>query len=507
MIHKKAFKIAEVTAFFLLAALMLAGLNKVFLPKWSDEYKSGTITRSFYDLPKDSVDVLILGSSHVICGVDANRMYARHGISAYSCGTEAQPILGSYAWLQEALRFQDVKAVVFDVADVFAQSDEASHRKSFDYMRLSSVKLGALRRYEEMNPDMSFGSYLFPLITYHNRWNELTAEDWNGPDDLALRGFYIRPEVRGMPFAGIDLADTAATYPIPEQNLAVFLDMIALCEQEGIELLLVECPSIDFDTQSHNAIQAIADEHALTFMDFNVTSQWPAIDYAADMADFKHFNVHGAAKATDYISQQLLSVCDLPDRRGDAYLDELDAVYAAELDAALLRGTQDARAYLQALDNESFAVLMATDPDKFSAVDEDLAASFAALGLEEQLNTGEKLGYAAVSQAGEALAEIRRAEPIVLEGQLADGSTYALRANEDGVSITVNGIERATNDPGLNIVVWDLRRSEVVESLSINANLPSLPLIRPEVRPDGPGGPDGPDYDDYDGRSDGGYAP
>lgn len=503
MIHKKAFKIAEVAAFFLLAALMLAGLNKVFLPKWSDEYKSGTTTRSFYDLPKNSVDVLILGSSHVICGVDANRMYAEHGIAAYSCGTEAQPILGSYAWLQEALRFQDIRAVVFDVADVFAQSDEASHRKSFDYMRLSSVKLDALERYEELNPDMSFGSYLFPLITYHNRWNELTAEDWNGPDDLALRGFYIRPEVRGMDFAGIDLSKTDKSSPIPEQNLAIFLDMIALCEQEGIELLLVECPSIDFDTESHNAIQAIADEHALSFMDFNVTSQWPAIDYAADMADFKHFNVHGAAKATDYISQQLLSVCDLPDRRGDEYQDSLHAVYAAELDAALLRGTQDARAYLQALDNENFAVLMATDPDKFSAVDDDLAASFAALGLKENLNTGEKLGYAAVTQAGAALAESRQEAPIALEGELADGSTYTIHAGEDSVSIVIDGREYATGDAGLNLVVWDLRRSEVVESLSINANLPSLPLIRPEGHPDGPGGPG---YDDYGGRSDDGYG-
>lgn len=501
MIHKKAFKIAEVVAFFLLAALMLAGLNKVFLPKWSDEYKSGTITRSFYDLPKNSVDVLILGSSHVICGVDANRMYSEHGISAYSCGTEAQPILGSYAWLQEALRFQDLQAVVFDVADVFAHSDEASHRKSFDYMRLSSVKLEALRRYEELNPDMSFGSYLFPLITYHNRWNELTAEDWNGPDDLSLRGFYIRPEVRGLDFAGIDLSETDETYPIPEQNLAVFLDMIALCQQEGIELLLVECPSIDFDTESHNAIQAIADEHGLTFMDFNVTAQWPDIDYAADMADFKHFNVHGAAKATDYISRELLAACDLPDRRGDEYLDELDAVYAAELDAALLRGVEDAHAYLEALNNENFAVLMATDADKFSAVDEDLAAAFQALGLRSELNTGEKLCYAAASQTGAALGEARQAEPIALQGDLSDGSTYAIYANEDGVSITINGLERATNDPGLNIVVWDLRRGDVVDSVSINANLPTLPLIRPEAQPDGYG-----DYDDYGGYSDGGYS-
>lgn len=495
MIHKKGFIIAQTILFFLLATLMLSAFNTVFTPKWSDEYKSGSNIRGFYDMPRGSVDVLVLGSSNVICGVDANRMYADHGISAYSCGTEAQPILGSYAWLREALRFHDLQAVVLDVANVFAHSDEASYRKSFDYMRLSPVKWEALRRYQSINPDMSFGSYLLPFITYHSRWNELTAEDWNGPEDLALRGFYIRPEVRGLPFPGFDPDEAAEPYPIPQDNLAVFLDIIALCRQEGLELILVESPSIDFDAASHRAIQDIADEHGLAFLDFNIPDLWPNIDHAAHMADFKHFNVHGAAAATDYICRELQSRCDLPDRRGDDYLDGLDAVYAVELDRVLLQSHKEAHTYLEALDNEHYAVLMASDPDKFAAADESLIQSLAALGMKTVLNDGDALAYAGAFAAGSALSEQRGPAPLSLSGSLPDGSTYTVTAAENSVSIRINGVEYAPDRPGLNLVVWDLRCGEAVDALAINAGLPSLPLTRTGPGPAAPPGEDCTDED------------
>ncbi len=501
MIKKKGFKAAEIVVFFLLAALMLSGLNRVFLPKWSDEYKSGTTARSFYELPENSIDVLILGSSHVICGIDANHLYAEYGISAYSCGTEAQPILGSYVWLREALRFHELKAVVLDVADVFASSDEASYRKSFDYMRLSSVKLDGLRRYREINPEMSFGSYLFPLITYHNRWDELTAEDFDGPADLALRGFYPRGEVRGVEFGGIDLADTDERYPIGEQNLADFLAIVELCEAEGIELVLVETPSIDFDTASHNAIQAIADEHGLRFMDFNVTSQWPNIDYPNHMADFKHFNLHGAAAASDYIAAELLSKLSLPDRRGDRHLDELDAVYQAERSKTLLRSAPDALSYLQTLKDSGFALFIVSDADKYTSADGDIAAALRDLGLTLLEPSEEKRSYAAILApplvenapftAHEYLGDA--GETASFAGSLNYAELdYSLFGTADSVSIVLNGVEYAPNSPGLNIVAWDIGANCLADRVSINFMLPTCPLVRS-------GGPDGDRSDGYRG--------
>ncbi len=489
MIHKKGFKAAEIVVFFLLAALMLAGLNKIFLPKWSDEYKSGTTARSFYDLPENSIDVLILGSSHVICGVDANHLYAEHGISAYSCGTEAQPILGSYVWLREALRFQDIRAVVLDVADVFAQSDEASYRKSFDYMRFSSVKWEGLRRYQQINPDMSFGSYLFPLITYHNRWDELTAEDFDGPADLPLRGFYPRAEVRDMEFKGIDPAATDELYPIPEQNLQDFLSIIELCKTEGIELILMESPSIDFDAASHNAIQAIADEQGLRFLDFNVTGDYPNIDYPRHMADFKHFNLHGAAVATDYIAAELKGL-ELPDRRGDAFLDELDAVYQTERTKTLLLAAPDALSYLELLEDSGFELFLASDADKYAAATGDMAKALEALGLRLSLPSEDKRSYAAVlapPQAADAPFTAHEylgdpGETAGLAGRLNYAELdYSLSGSPDSVSILLNGEEYAPGTAGLNIVVWDGAKGELVDAVSINLNLPTTPLIRPEA--------------------------
>jgi hypothetical protein len=316
--------------FFLLTALLVTGLNAVLKPKWSTGFKSGSNIRGFYAMPGNTIDVLILGSSNVICGVDANVMLEEGGISAWACGTEAQPLFGSLAWLEEALRFQSPSAVVLDVGDLFEGFDEVSYRKTFDYMRLSPLKIRTLREYKANHDNINFFSYILPLVQYHGRWNELSREDFFYKD-VYLKGFFIRTEMRGAAIPGIDTADRSER-EIPQENLDSLLKIIGICKERNIELLLISCPSIRITAQEHNAVERIAEECGLTFLDFNDVSMWPDIDYSADMADFQHFNVYGAKKATKHILDVLKAQSSLPDRSDSALQIRLSAEYRSELE-------------------------------------------------------------------------------------------------------------------------------------------------------------------------------
>lgn len=321
--------------FVVIAALLVAGANFVLKPKWSNEFRSGSNIRGWYDMPEDSVDFLILGPSHVVCGVNPNLLYEDYGVSAYCCGTEAQPMMGSYYWLKESIRIQPIKAVVLDMIDLFVEPNDVNYRKSFDYMKLSSVKREALRSYKAENPDMSMLSYLLPLIQYHDRWKELTMEDFTGDQSECWRGFLLQTKQRNMDFAGYEPEDADGVAEPLEANLYWFRQIAELCRSEGIQLIVMFTPDLEYTAERHAAVQALADEYAIPFLDFNIVSRYPDIDYAAGMSDFRHVNSFGSAQLTPYVAETLLSLCELPDRRGDPALDAIDARWQAAWASAL----------------------------------------------------------------------------------------------------------------------------------------------------------------------------
>ena len=332
MKSEKRKTILQAAGFFLLTIVLIIGLNAVFKPKWSADFKSGSNIRGFYQMPKDTIDVLILGSSNVICGVNANEMFAESGVSGWSCGTEAQPLYGSLAWLKEALRYQKPVAVVLDVGDLFEGFDEISYRKTFDYMRLSPLKVRLLKKYKENHPEINFFSYILPLVQYHSRLSDLSREDFFYKD-VSLKGFYIRTEKRGSSIPGLD-GETAAEREIPKENLESLMQIIEICQDNSMELVLISCPSARVTALEHNTVQRVAEEYGLAFLDFNDVSKWPDIDYSKDMADFQHFNVYGAEKATLHILNTLKAQRVLPDRSDSDLQRRLSEEYRMELERA-----------------------------------------------------------------------------------------------------------------------------------------------------------------------------
>ena len=53
------------------------------------------------------------------------------------------------------------------------------------------------------------------------------------------------------------------------------------------------------------------------------------------MADFQHFNVYGAKKATGHILNTLMEQCVLPDRSDSEFQRRLSEEYRMELEKAL----------------------------------------------------------------------------------------------------------------------------------------------------------------------------
>ena len=96
-----------------------------------------------------------------------------------------------------------------------------------------------------------------------------------------------------------------------------------LCEENGIELVLVKAPSLyphwyeEWDRQ----IVDFAAEHELSYINFLDATEEIGLDYTTDTCDAGlHLNLYGATKLSTYFGKILAEEFGVPDRRGEADL-------------------------------------------------------------------------------------------------------------------------------------------------------------------------------------------
>ena len=131
-------------ALVLLVAVGMAGINQLLEPEYfiTNPWPTTATFVGFYEMERDTVDVLFLGSSHAAAAFSPQELYDGYGITSYNLGSEQQNLLITYYWLKEALRYQSPKVVVLDCLMLFSympsevlNTTEGFARKAIDPMR------------------------------------------------------------------------------------------------------------------------------------------------------------------------------------------------------------------------------------------------------------------------------------------------------------------------------------------------------------------------------------
>ena len=338
---KKHIKLTRALALVIPLLLVVAFLicaTPILQPKYVSASPEGSLTEEYYDSVKETRhDVLFVGDCEVYESFVPAVLWEEYGISSYVRGGAQQLVWHSYYMLKDALRYETPEIVVFNVLALKygEPQKEAYNRLALDGMEWTSVKVEAIKA--SMTEEESFASYAWPLLRYHSRWNQLTAEDFkyafSAKPTVSHSGYLMQtgivpaPETSEKPSGLIDeqLPDTAMSY----------LDRMAdLCKEKGIELILIKAPTNDvfyhwydeWDAQ----VTAYAAEKGLAYYNFIPLADDMGLDMSTDTYDAgKHLNVYGAEKLTRYFGQILAQNHDAPDRRADA---ELSAIWNGRVD-------------------------------------------------------------------------------------------------------------------------------------------------------------------------------
>ena len=339
-----------VIAVLLLAAIPVA-LGPVVEPKYLTTSKEGSLTEEYYaSVAETNHDVLFIGDCEVFESFIPAILWEEYGISSYVRGGAQQLTWHSYYLLEDALRYETPKAVVFNVyALKYGEPQrEEYNRMALDGMEWSSVKLDAIRA--SMTEDEDVLSYLLPFLRFHSRWSELTAEDFT----YAHKEKPLVSDSGYLMQTGIIPADTQADFtpePLLDTNLPAtamdYLDrMRTLCEERGIQLILIKAPTnfwrYHWYDEWDEQVEAYAAAHDLAYYNLIDVSDEIGLDMSVDTYDAgAHLNVYGAEKLTRYFGAILRDTHNLPDQRVNSHAcvvwqTRVDAYYArkAAMEAA-----------------------------------------------------------------------------------------------------------------------------------------------------------------------------
>ncbi|NLK03445.1 MAG: SGNH/GDSL hydrolase family protein, partial [Clostridiales bacterium] len=142
------------------------------MPKYMSEIPEGNLVEEYYKEEKKH-DVIFVGDCEVFSNISPVTLWEKYGITSYIRGSAQQLIWQSYYLLEETIKYEKPKAVVFNVLAMKYNKPqkEAYNRLTLDGMKLSKQKIGAIKA--SMMDDEDLITYIFPLLRYHSRWNDI----------------------------------------------------------------------------------------------------------------------------------------------------------------------------------------------------------------------------------------------------------------------------------------------------------------------------------------------
>lgn len=417
---------------------------------------------SFYAQEPGTVDVLLMGNSHMGVHVDTATLWREYGISAFALWGGVQPMWNTYHFLAEALKYQQPKAVVLEIGGLSVEdeySDEATQLKNVAGMHLSLNKLEAVKA---TAPRERWASLLLGLPLYHQRYAELTQEDFeyfpwsqeliNNKGSYALYGY-----------GDFDMDDPwaiEAAAEISEKSLDYFMRIVSLCREQGIELILVKTPTVDLEKYQpySNAVSEMAEELGLDFYDFNKMEEYTGIE-GGDFYFDTHLNLSGARKLSLCMGEILLDTVPIDDHRGDAAYSSWN-VNAENIDDGYLLDITRAEDYISELLRGGRAVLLIKNGDwekrepylSFAQELSDLGVPLEDLLAED--SGAWLIEDGAAGEAGEMGLDF-----------LLDGKSYTVDF-EDANAVTENGsIIYSFRDIGITLLVYDYSCGKILDAV------------------------------------------
>ncbi len=277
----------------------------------------------FYQEKNASLDAVYIGSSNVHSFWEPPVGWNDHGIAVWSLSMDAMPVSAVKHMIAEARKTQPDALYIINI-NGFKKADMnvnyvMIHRVA-DYMRFSLNKIKEINWMADRGniPLKERLEFIFPIIRFHARWNELDTWDFTHSVDGLKKGIDYGPYLSRTEDLTKNYRITDKVLEPDEDQIGVITDILDYCDAEKVNTLFVFVPQAISEKQYEqtNAIQNIIRERGYPCWDLLKISDEIGIQPDTDFYNAGHTNVHGSMKFIDYFGDKLVENYHFIDKKG-----------------------------------------------------------------------------------------------------------------------------------------------------------------------------------------------
>lgn len=290
----------------------------------------------FYAEPKNTIDVVMIGSSPVYPYYVAPKLWGEYGIAAYPLSSNVQRPKAAKYIVQEVAKTQEPELFIFEMRMYIYEEGSMEDNMPFTRGITDNLKysLNRVRLINALVPDISERyTYYFDIFKYHSNWKTIIL-----PDQYTslfyerlhpLKGYAMNDKV--IPGEAEDYSTITSKKPIPPEQEEVLYQLLDYIKENNLNALFIVSPTIlDEEMQMQfNYIGNIVTSYGYNYLNMNNCYEEIGLDFATDFYDGGgHTNTLGAQKCTAFLGQYLEQNYNITDRRGDEKYTAWDDAYA-----------------------------------------------------------------------------------------------------------------------------------------------------------------------------------
>ena len=346
--RKKTVKrLIKAVLFLLVFILVISAVSRIVVNP--EDYRHYQWIRGFYSEPKNSLDVVFIGSSVNYSEINPMFLWNAAGIASRDFTTNSQPLEVVEYLLREAVRRQPEALYVISLNTIQGKLSDVDLHYVTDYMPFSFNKLHMIDRYLELQKSLGQAKgeegtglkakrwqYVFPVILYHTRWEELESIDFLYKNDGVKGACYYSTYLSGITDISEDWQTNDEREPLSDLTEETLSRLLQVIEEENVRVLFTIYPRAEANQKMYSQYNTLVDrltEQGYDIFDMRDCVDESGINLVWDYYNMKHTNIHGAVKYTQAMADYLTEHYDFTDRRGTKAYRSFDRGLEKYLDA------------------------------------------------------------------------------------------------------------------------------------------------------------------------------
>ena len=292
---------------------------------------------NFYDEPKNSLDIVYIGSSNAYAHFNTTLAYEKYGFTTGMFATDAVPFVSTKNSLIEINKYQNPQLYIIDLAKLPYGNDtynEGDIRGTVDSFKFSANRINLINNLMNYTDNLnsitdkkSRNKYdlYFSFFLYHNKWKSITKDNIN--NDVLYKGYLFSKKQTEVYKSNKYMWDYNKIQ-LQENNRENLEDLLNYINNKKLNVIFT-IPIRQYDKNINdmlNTATEIIEDYGYKVINFNILDDFD-VDFATDFYDIYHLNVYGATKYTLYFSKYLKENYDLPDHRNDKKYSSWDSEY------------------------------------------------------------------------------------------------------------------------------------------------------------------------------------